>query len=316
MPSLVRHANRVDADVARVQRALLRLRKVFAALQRARDAYRREQHRDNVLWQHYLKEHWRLERRRREAWLFKFLVRSLFLLVLATCRALGSGAIWILAYSSRLILAQSSAMFTGARGVSGNAAQMHGTRLTKLAPAAGIAAAALVTVGMLASSKSSAPVEMILAIQPASQQTASFTAPKGKLVQEHIETKASLSTTSGFAPVAVSTEADLQPVPDWGPGISDMVEPANIRPASNSAPSTWDASATSAPEPRPQLRPATPSTNSPTTTAAPAAPQQAASAMRNPSAEKPETTSEPAQRQRPNSDRGGERRDFVPHAFW
>ena len=314
MSSLVNHANRFDADAARVQRAFLRLRKVFAALNRARDTYKREQHRDNVLWQHYLREHWRLERRRREAWLFKILVRSLFLLVLATCRALGSGTIWLLAYSSRLILAQSSALLTGARGVPGNAAKMHGTRLAKLAPAAGIAAAALVTVGMLASSKSSAPVEMTLAIQPAPQETASFTAAKGKLVQERIKTTPSPSAAPGFAPVPVSTETVLQPVPDWGPGISGMVAPANILPASNPAPSIGDVTATAAPEPPSQPRAATPSAITPK--AAPVAPQQTASATRRSLAEKPETTSEPPQRRPADPDRERQRRDFVPHAFW
>jgi hypothetical protein len=316
--SLVNHANRFDADVARVERAFRRLRKVFAAIQRARDTYKREQDRDNVLWQHYLKERWRHERRRRAAWLFKFLVRSLLLLVLATCRALGSGAIWILAYSSRLILAQSSALFTGARSVPGNAAQMHGTRLAKLAPAAAIAVAALVPVGMLASSKSSAPVEISLAVRPAPQETASFTAAKGKPVQERIETAPSPSAAPGFAPVAVSTETVLQPMPEWGPGISDMVLPTATPPASKPTPSSGDATATAVPEPRPQPRAATPSASSPATTAAPApaAPRRTASAVRNPSADQPETTSEPPQRRPTNPDRGIQRRDFVPHAFW
>lgn len=314
MSSLASHANRFDADVARVHTAFLRSTKVIAAIQRARDTYRRQQHRDNVLWQHYLKEHWRLERRRREAWLFKLLLRSLFLLVLATCRALGSGAIWLLAYSGRLILTQSSALLRGARVISRNPAKAQGAELTKLAAAAAIAAAALVTVGILGASKPSAPVEMVLAILPAPQEAATFTAAKGKVIHARMETAPSPSAAPGFTPVAVSTETDLQPVPGWGPGISGTVLPTNTLPASKPTPSAGDATATGVPGPRPQPRAAAPSASS--TKAAPAAAQKTASATRKSPADQPETTSEPPQRQPKNPDQGSQRRDFVPHAFW
>ena len=316
VPSLVDHAKRVDADVARMQRAFLRLRKVFAAIQRARDVYIREQHRDNVVWQYYLKEHWRLERRRRGAWLFKLLVRSLILLVLATFRALGSGAIWLLSYSGRLILVGSSALIEHARSFLVNRGETHRTELVKLAPAVALSVGTLVTVGMFAASKSIAPVEMVLPIQPAAQERATLTAAKGKQLQERLAPMPSLRAAPGFAPAAVPMEAVVQPVPESGKDIPSITWPTNAGPAPKPNLDKRDVTPTAVPEPRPQPRAATPNPNSPKTASAPAAPQQTASAMRKPSAEKPETTSEPPQRRPTNPDRASQRRDFVPHAFW
>lgn len=314
MSNLVNHAKRFDADVSRVQRAFIRLSKVIAATQRELDMYKQERHRDNVLWQHYLKEHRRLVRRRREIWLCKLLPWSLFLLVVATCRAIVSGAVWLLHYSGRLILIRSSALATGTRLFPANEAR--GIKLVRLGPAAAIAAAALVSVGVFAPSRSIAPVEIVLPIRPDAQGPATFTAAKGKLLQGRAATLPAPHAAPGFAPVSVSSEAAFQPMP--GPGQDVMILPTKPLPAPDITSSISDVTPTAVPKPRPQPRTATPSTLSPATAVAPAPaiPRKAASAVLKPVAETPEPTSEPPQSQKTSPARGRERRDFVPHAFW
>ena len=316
MSSLANHATRFDTDVARVHIAFLRSRKIIAAIQRARDTYKRGQRRDNLLWQQYLKQHWRRARRRREAWLFKLLLRSLALLVIATCRALGSGAIWLLSYSGRLILVRSTALMAGAPAVPLNSAETRGTKLVKLGPAAAIAAAALITVGLFAPSKSISPIETVLAVQPAPHETATFTAAKGKLLQERIGTTPSPSTAPRSAPIALSTEAAPQPVPGSGRDVSGLTLPKNTLPTPEPSPGIRDVTPAASPEPQPQSRSATPSAILPKMPATQAAPQQTASAMRKPLAEKPATRSEPPQRRTTNEDRGLQQRAFVPHTSW
>jgi hypothetical protein len=318
--SLVTHARRFDADVTRVRRAFVHLRKIIAATKRELHTRERGLHRQNVLWQEDLKQHQRLMRRQRPIWLCKLLPLSLMLVVLATCRALLSGAVWFLHYSSRLILIRSSWLAESARVLEVGVARVRWAKLEALVPALPIAAITLVTVGMVFTAKPVTPVEVVLPIVPDTQGPATLTtAALGEVLREPTETSSlSPSVAPGFARVSLVSKTVPEPLPVSGKDITSMMLPMPPLPAPETTSRISDPAPTEVTEPRPLPHTGTPSTISPTTAlaSAPAKVGKAAPAMLRPVAKRPEPTSEPPQRRQTNPTEGGQRRDFVPHAFW
>ena len=320
MSSLVTHARRFDADVTRVRRAFVHLRKIIAATERELHTRERGLHRQNVLWQEDLKQNQRLMRRQRPIWLCKLLPLSLMLVVLATCRALLSGAVWFLHYSSHLIVIRSSWLAESARVLERGVARVRWAKLEALVPALPIAAITLVTVGMVFTAKPVTPVEVVLPIVPDTQGPATLTtAALGEVLREPTETSSlSPSVAPGFARVSLVSKTVPEPLPVSRKDITSMMLPMPSLPAPETTSRISDPAPTEVTEPRPLPHTGTPSTISPTTAvaSAPAEVGKAAPAMLRPVAKRPEPTSEPPKRRQTSSTEGGQRRDFVPHAFW
>lgn len=320
MSNLETHARRFDADVTRVRRAFVHLRKIIAATKRELHTRERGLHRQNVLSQEDLNQHQRLMRRQRPIWLCKLLPLSLMLVVLATCRAILSGAVWFLHYSSRLILIRSSWLAESARVLEVGVARVRWAKLMAPVPALPIAAITLVTVGMVFTAKPVTPVEVVLPIVPDTQGPATLaTAALGEVSREPTETSSlSPSVAPGFALVSLVSKTVPEPLPVSGKDITSMMLPMPPLPAPETTSRISDPAPNEVTEPRPLPHTGTPSTISPTTAlaSAPADVRKAAPAMLRPIAKRPEPTSGAPQRRQTNPTEGGQRRDFVPHAFW
>jgi len=309
--SVVDDARRFDSDVAHLRRAFTRLKRVIDTIQRDLDKRERGRHRNDVIFQTYVKQHRRLARRQRELWLCKLVPLSLVLLVLATCRAVLSGALWLLHYSSRLILVR---VFTFTGATLNSAADMHWAKCASPRIAFPIAAITLGAIGAIVLSRPMTPVETVLPIIPDSQNRATLTVARKELFPVHAGTISSPSLAPGFAR-ALPLEALPEPLPTSGKDIAGIMLLMTSLPAPEATYAFSHAALIEATEPRRQPRAEAPATR-PTKQTQSLATTEVATAptVPSPSVDELEPTSE-----RPEGPQGNParvRQDFVPHTFW
>lgn len=318
MSSLVSYASRFDADVTYVKWAFFRLREVVSAAKRELDKHGAWRCRHNLLSQEDLNQCVPLMRHRRVIWFSRLLPLSLIRLVLLTCRALVSGAVWFLHYSGRLILTRSPWLAESAHALAPRVAEVRWAKLPILGSAPAIAAVMLVTISVVFAAKSVPPAEVVLPILPDAQSPITLTAAaRGEVLGEHIGTSGpSLSAAPGFTRVSLLSDATPERLPAFGTDIASMMLLMAPLPAPKAT--SGINRPTEITETRPLPRTGTPSTISRTTAvaAAPANVGRTAPAVPRPVAETPEPTLEPPQDQQIKPTQAGQRRDFVPHPFW
>jgi hypothetical protein len=307
--SVVDDARRFDSDVAQLRRVFTRLKRIIATIQRDLDKRERGRHRSDVIFQTYVKQHRRLRMRQRELWLCKLVPLSLVLLVLATCRAALSGALWLLHYSSRLILVR---VFTLAGTTLNSAADMHWAKCASPRIAFPIAAITLGAIGAIVLSRPMTPVEAVLPIIPDSQNPATLTVARKEPFPEHAGTIASPSLAPGFARV-LPLEALPEPLPASGKDIAGIV--MTSLPAPKATYAFSDAAPIEATEPRRPPRAEAPA-NRPTKQTKSLATTEVATAPTVPSSSVDELASEQPEGPQGNPARADRRQDFVPHTFW
>jgi len=309
--SVVSDARRFDSDVAHLRGAFTRLMRIIATIQRDLNKRERGLHRSDVIFQTYVKQHRRLGRRQRELWLCKLVPLSLVLLVLATCRAVLSGALWLLHYSSRLILVR---VLTLTGTTLNSAADMHWAKCASPRIAFPIAAITLGAIGAIVLSRPMTPVETVLPIIPDSQNRVTLTVARKELLPEHAGTISSPSFAPGFAR-ALPLEALPEPLPTSGKDISGIMLLMTSLPAPKATYAFSHAAPIATTEPRQQPRAEAPATRPTKQTQSLATTELAtAPTVPSPSVDELEPTSE--QLKGPQGNPARARQDFVPHAFW
>jgi hypothetical protein len=194
-------------------------------------------------------------------------------------------------------------------------------------PSIAIAAITLVAIGAVSAAKPMTPVEVVLPILADTQGPVRLTAlSQDEVLRGHRGTSGpSPKVAPGFARVLFLSVAVPEPLPLSGKDIASMMLLMTPLPASEAKSGTNVLASAEITEPRPQPHADTPRTVSRTRAVAPEGmgAQRAAPAVLRRVAENPEARSKPPATQRrptplpePKPTQAGQRRDFVPNAFW
>lgn len=320
MSNLVNHANRFDADVTHVRMTFFRLRKLIAVIKRELVAHQRWLHPQNFLSHEDRKRHRRSMRRQRAIWLGLVFAFSLILLVKETFRALVSGAVWLLHYSSRLISARSPWLRESKRVLVVRMTGVRWANLAAMGPALAIPAITLITAVVVVSAKPATPVEVVLSILPNAQGPLTLTAAaQRKVLRERGETSdPSLSAAPGFTRFSLPPDNVPERLPAFGKDIASMMVLMTPLSPPKATPGTSKRAPTAFNEPRPLPNAGTARTISPTTVLAAAragVKKEEPAALRS-FTENPEPATEPLHRKQTNPTMGLQKQSFVPYTSW